>query len=170
MSLIAFDGAQESLSPRLSASSISALRLGHVRRERLLRIDVLAGEKGGARHIDVALDAGEVDDDADFGVGEKRLIARVGLEPVSLSRDVPARAVTVGHALENQSGVPRPGRHVMVENVAAADHANLHIRVPSLLRGMRRPAMRVARKLLARTPARNNSGRRALTRAEKPCA
>ena len=60
---------------------------------------MLARHQGGARHLEVALDTGEIGDDGDFGIGEKLLVAGVGLEFVSESHNVASGGVTIRHAL-----------------------------------------------------------------------
>ena len=67
----------------LSAASAKSSRASiHGGRERLLRIDVLSGEKRLPRDLVMALDAGEVRDDVDVRVGEELLVAVVGLDAV----------------------------------------------------------------------------------------
>ena len=103
------------------------MRFAHVGHKRLFGIDVLARRKRSTRYREVTLDAGKIGDDGNLGVRKQLLVARVGLDLVRPRDHVAAAGVQIRYALENKAGMARPCRHVMVEDVAAADDANIHI-------------------------------------------
>ena len=100
-------------------------RLRQVGGQRLLAIDVLAGEQRRLRHGEMRLDACQVDDQLDI-VGEQRGIVVVDAEAIGAPDGLGAGAVDVEHTADDQLGVGAAGCHVVIEDIAAADEGDRH--------------------------------------------
>ncbi|OIQ64840.1 hypothetical protein GALL_536090 [mine drainage metagenome] len=74
----------------------------------------------------MALNISQVDNDMNVRVGEHGFVVGVGTKIIGGCDDVAPRRIAIGDACNGQAGVPCPSRHIMVENIAAADDTDGH--------------------------------------------
>jgi hypothetical protein len=95
-------------------------------RRRFFRIDVLAGFQCALDRIVVRMDARQVDDYFNLGIGEQCVVTWIDAETVVPGNSGRARGIDVEDTADFQLRMRPVCAHVNVEHVAASDESDLH--------------------------------------------